>query len=34
MKDGAEVVTFEGLAGGDSLHPLQQAFIERPATSA
>src|SRR5215510_2821500 len=31
MKDGAEVVTIEGLAEGDALHPLQQAFIERDA---
>jgi carbon-monoxide dehydrogenase small subunit len=26
--DGAEVVTIEGLADGDTLHPLQQAFME------
>jgi len=26
--DGAEVVTIEGLAAGDTLHPLQQAFME------
>ena len=26
--DGAEVVTVEGLAKGDALHPLQQAFHE------
>jgi aerobic carbon-monoxide dehydrogenase small subunit len=26
--DGAEVTTIEGLAGGDGLHPLQQAFWE------
>jgi len=29
--DGAEVVTVEGLADGDELHPLQAAFIERDA---
>jgi xanthine dehydrogenase YagT iron-sulfur-binding subunit len=31
MKDGAEVVTIEGLARGGALHPLQQAFIEHDA---
>ena len=31
MKDGAEVTTIEGLAEGDDLHPLQQAFIEHDA---
>lgn len=31
MKDGAEVTTIEGLADGDTLHPLQQAFIEHDA---
>ena len=25
--DGAEVMTVEGLAGHDSLHPIQQAFV-------
>jgi xanthine dehydrogenase YagT iron-sulfur-binding subunit len=30
-KDGAQVVTVEGLAGPDHLHPLQKAFIERDA---
>jgi xanthine dehydrogenase YagT iron-sulfur-binding subunit len=29
--DGAEVTTIEGLAGGDDLTPLQQAFIEQDA---
>jgi carbon-monoxide dehydrogenase small subunit len=28
MVDGAEVLTIEGLAEGDRLHPLQRAFIE------
>ncbi|MFC0252173.1 (2Fe-2S)-binding protein [Massilia consociata] len=27
MQDGREVTTIEGLADGDALHPLQQAFI-------
>jgi xanthine dehydrogenase YagT iron-sulfur-binding subunit len=31
MKDGADVVTVEGLQQGDKLHPLQQAFIDRDA---
>ena len=31
MKDGAEVTTIEGFANGDSLHPLQQAFIDHDA---
>ena len=29
--DGAQVETIEGLARGDELHPLQQAFIEQGA---
>jgi xanthine dehydrogenase YagT iron-sulfur-binding subunit len=29
--DGAELVTVEGLAAGDDLHPLQAAFIEHDA---
>ncbi len=28
---GREVVTVEGLSGGDSLHPVQQAFVEAGA---
>ncbi len=31
MQQGAEVRTVEGLADGDTLHPLQQAFIEQDA---
>jgi xanthine dehydrogenase YagT iron-sulfur-binding subunit len=31
MKDGAAVTTVEGLAQGDALHPLQQAFIDHDA---
>ncbi|WP_369251222.1 (2Fe-2S)-binding protein [Streptomyces sp. R41] len=29
--DGSEVTTVEGLANGDQLHPLQQAFIDQDA---
>ena len=29
--EGAEVTTIEGLADGDELHPLQQAFIDHDA---
>jgi xanthine dehydrogenase YagT iron-sulfur-binding subunit len=29
--DGAEILTVEGLADDEALHPLQQAFIERDA---
>jgi xanthine dehydrogenase YagT iron-sulfur-binding subunit len=28
MKDGAEITTIEGLAQGDLLHALQQAFVD------
>jgi xanthine dehydrogenase YagT iron-sulfur-binding subunit len=31
MKDGAEVTTVEGLARGDVLHAVQQAFIDHDA---
>lgn len=31
LREGAEVVTIEGLAAGDTLHPLQQAFLQRDA---
>jgi xanthine dehydrogenase YagT iron-sulfur-binding subunit len=31
MKAGAEVVTVEGLAQGEALHPLQAAFVEHDA---
>ncbi|CAM4106285.1 xanthine dehydrogenase YagT iron-sulfur-binding subunit [Pedobacter westerhofensis] len=31
MKEGSEIVTIEGIAHGDTLHPLQQAFIEHDA---
>ncbi|WP_086668922.1 (2Fe-2S)-binding protein [Lentzea kentuckyensis] len=29
--DGAEVTTIEGLANGEKLHPLQEAFVEQDA---
>ena len=29
--DGREVITLEGLAEGDALHPLQRAFLEEQA---
>jgi aerobic-type carbon monoxide dehydrogenase small subunit (CoxS/CutS family) len=29
--DGQSITTIEGLASGDSLHPLQRAFIEHDA---
>ena len=29
--EGAEVVTVEGLAAGDTLHPVQEAFVEAGA---
>ncbi|WP_322795587.1 (2Fe-2S)-binding protein [Tepidiforma sp.] len=29
--DGAELTTIEGIAHGDQLHPLQQAFLEEAA---
>lgn len=28
MKEGSDITTIEGVAKGDALHPLQQAFIE------
>jgi xanthine dehydrogenase YagT iron-sulfur-binding subunit len=31
MHDGSEITTIEGLAQGDRLHPLQQAFIDHDA---
>ena len=31
MQEGADIVTIEGLAEGDALHPLQAAFVEHDA---
>jgi xanthine dehydrogenase YagT iron-sulfur-binding subunit len=31
MKDGADVTTIEGLANGEALDPIQQAFIDNDA---
>ena len=31
MHDGADVTTVEGLAKGEALHPLQQAFVDHDA---
>lgn len=31
MKDGSEITTIEGIAEGDKLHPMQQAFVEHDA---
>jgi xanthine dehydrogenase YagT iron-sulfur-binding subunit len=31
MKDGSEIITIEGLAKGEALHPLQQTFVEYDA---
>jgi len=31
MQDGASITTIEGLADGDTLHPLQRAFVEHDA---
>lgn len=31
MKNGSEITTIEGIAKGEELHPLQQAFIDHDA---
>ena len=31
MKNGSEITTVEGIAHGDDLHPIQQAFIDHDA---
>lgn len=31
MKNGSEITTVEGVAQGDNLHPIQQAFIDHDA---
>ncbi|MFD1950943.1 (2Fe-2S)-binding protein [Sphingomonas arantia] len=31
VRDGSEIQTIEGLSSGDTLHPMQQAFIDHDA---